>query len=143
MNETPYIAISILLKGDRLNPDYISETLGIKPNQSQKKGEEKKSPRIARKAIAKIGLWRGGKTKSKSRTLSDIADEVLQMFKGCREPLDKIDGVDRAYLDVFIIHEKKDKSDTNVEFILSRDQILRVSQLGLAISVTVSFNDDK
>jgi hypothetical protein len=134
-----YISISAFFRGDQLDPDYISEALKIQPADSQKKGEKRKGVGPNSKAVTKIGIWRFS-IKSESRTVASLVDEMLQMFEGRQEPLDKIAGVDEAYLDILILNHKKemDNLDNTAEFILSKDQILRLSQLGLAICVTVS-----
>jgi hypothetical protein len=145
MNEQPFITVSIFLKGNQLDPDYISETLGIRPSRSQKKGEKRGGTRPNSKTyITKSGTWRV-RIDNKSRTAQDMISEVpqmvgelLQMFDGRQEPLDKIAGVEEAYLDILVLGDGTDKSEDSTEFILLKEQILRISQLGIAVCATVS-----
>jgi Domain of unknown function (DUF4279) len=150
MNKKSFITVSILLRGNELNPDYVSEILGIRSNMSQRKGEKRGGVRPNSKTyITRIGTWRvwvDNKSRAEQDMISEVPQmvkELLQMFGGRQEPLDKIAGVDEAYLDILILQHKEDKLDNTTEFILSKDQILRLSQLGLAICVTASFNEDK
>ena len=126
-----------------MDSNLISEILGIQPDDSQKKGERRGGLRPNSKAyVTRIGTWRIH-LKTESRTVLELVDEMLQKFDDCQESLNNIKGVDEAYLDVFIIQDRKDKVDNTVEFIMSKEQILRASQLGLALSVTITINDDK
>ena len=68
----------------------------------------------------------------------EMVGEMLQMFDGLQEPLDKIAGVEEAYLDILVLKEGTDKSEDSTEFILRKDQVFRISQLGLAVCATVS-----
>jgi hypothetical protein len=145
MNEQPFITVSIFLKGDQLDPDYISETLRIQPSRSQKKGEKRGGTRPnSRTYVTKTGTW-WVRIDNRSRPAQDMISEVpemvgemLQMFDGFQEPLDKIAGVEEAYLDILVLKEGTDKSEDSTEFILRKDQIFRISQLGLAVCTTVS-----
>ena len=148
MNQKLLITISILLKGERLDPDYISETLGIQPNESQRKGEQRGGVRPNSKTYTtRIGNWWfsvDNKTKSTGDLGSDIhhiVDEVFQVFEACKQPLDKLTGVDEAYLDILVLQDIQSKLDNIAEFTLNKNQVLRASRLGLAISVTTSFSD--
>lgn len=148
MSTKPLITISILLKGDKLNPDYISEVLGMQPCLSQRKGEKRGGIRPNSKTyIIKNGAWWfsvDNKSRAGQAMLHEVPQlvaELFQIFDGHQEPLDKIAGVDEAYLDILILTHKEDNLDNTAEFILSKNQILRASQLGLAISVTTSFSE--
>lgn len=141
MNDKPFISISVLLRGDQLNPEDISSILGLRSVQSQKKGEKKKNCQPnANPAIAKIGLWRGARIKSKSRSVPDIVSDVLCMFGEHQQALNRMPGVDEALLDIFLILHRMNEPE---EFILSEDQICRIGELGLSVRVTASCSDDK
>jgi hypothetical protein len=150
MSKKPLITVSILLKGYGLNPDYISETLGIQPTESQKKGEKRGGVRPNSKAyVTKTGTW-WFSVDNKSRPagkpfyeVPQLVDEVLQMFAGRKKPLDAMAGVDEAYLDILIIQDMEDELDNTAEFILRKDQIVRIGQLGLGVCNDASFNDDR
>jgi hypothetical protein len=68
--------------------------------------------------------------------VSDHIDEILKKIGSPPTPLDKIDGVDEAYLDVFIGVE--DESAKTVEFAIPRSQLKEVVRLGLCGHFTVS-----
>lgn len=138
----PHITVSILLRGDQLDPDYISTTLGIQPSDSQKKGEKRGGIQPnSKEYLTRIGIWRIW-VESELRTMSELVHEILKKFDIYHQPLDRISGVHEAYLDILILQDKENKLESTAEFVLSRDQVSRINQLGLALWVTVSFNDD-
>lgn len=148
MSGKPYVTISVFLRGDHLDPDLVYKTIGIKPDRSQKKGEKRGGTRPNSSSfVTKIGTWWLGvdnKSRAEQDMISEVpqlVDELLQMFDGCKQPLDKIAGVEEGYLDILILDQIKDKLDNGAEFTLNKNQILRASQLGLAISVATSFNE--
>ena len=145
MNEQPFISVSIFLKGDQLDPDYISGSLRIRPNRSQKKGEKRGGARPHSKPyVTKTGIWwvridNGSRTAQEMISeVPQMVGEILQMFDGIQEPLDKIAGVDEACLDILVLGDGKDNSKNTAEIILRKEQIFRISQLGLAVCATVS-----
>ncbi len=148
-DRNPYIAISILLRGDELNPDYVSEVLGIQPDKSQRKGEKRGGTRPNSKTyVTKIGTWWIGvnkKLRAEQHMISEVPqmiEELFKMLEGRQEALPSIRGVDEAYLDILILvnKQREDKLDLSAEFILRNNQILRMSQLGLGICSTISYN---
>jgi hypothetical protein len=151
VTKKPYISVSVLLKGDQLDPDLVSKELGIPADTSRRKGEVRcgKQPG-AKPYTAKTGVWR---TKSRDHGNGDrtwnevhrIVGEVLLEFQKRQEPLSQIPGVEQAFLDIFICETEKDISDSWTEFFVSSQQIQRVGQLGLALSITTTLvvDDDE
>jgi hypothetical protein len=146
MSDKALIAASVYLKGDLLKPDVVTATLGFEPDRSRTKGEKRGGERSRTKTyVAKTGLW---VTKIKKYPIAGrdvfyevpvVVDELLQRFKGRQDPLDQITSVEEAFLDILILGNAKDTAD----FMLSKAQIARAGQLGLAISVTTSMTDDE
>lgn len=133
MQERPLISVAIYLKGHRLDPDHVSQVLGIQPSRSQKKGGFRAE---STKFIAKIGMWTH-KIKSDSRLISDLIDELLKQIGNPPTPLNEIDGVEDAHLDILFALDGDDGAKETVEFALTKNQIARLSQLGLSACVTV------
>jgi len=127
----PLKSVALYLRGHELDPVYISQKLGIQPTRSQKKGNFKAG---SRKFIAKIGIW-ALKIKSESRTISDLVGELFDKMADQSIRLDRIVGVEDAHLDIFFAFGDDEKD--SVEFMLTKDQIGKASQLGLSICVTV------
>lgn len=133
MKEKPLIQVSIYLRGHQLNPEKVTRLLGIQPSFSQTKG--KLTPG-SNKHIARIGVW-ALKIKSESRPISELIDELFVQI-GNPTQLDKIEGVEDAHLDIFFAQDDDDSTKETVEFALTKNQILKMSQLGLSACVTVS-----
>jgi hypothetical protein len=115
-----------------LQPEHVSQALSVQPSKSQKTG----GPCYESKNVtAKIGIW-ALIAQTDSAIVSDHIDEILKKIGSPPTPLDKIDGVDEAYLDVFIGVE--DESAKTVEFAIPRSQLKEVVRLGLCGHFTVS-----
>lgn len=130
--EKPLISVALYLRGQNLDPTLVSNVLGIQPTRSQKRGGFKAD---STRFVAKIGMWTL-KVKSDARPLVDLIGELLQRIGDPPTPLNKIEGVEDAQLDVFFALDDKKKG--TVEFTMTVNQIARLSQLGLSLCVTVS-----
>jgi hypothetical protein len=148
MSDLPLITVSILLKGDQLDPEYVSEKLRIQPNSSHRKGDKGGGIRPGTKPyIKKTGVWdlfvdnKLRRTEPVFNEVPKLVDELLQKFEGLHEPLDQMTGVTAASLDILIIGDVKEKL-AKAEFFLGKERLLRICQLGLGIYITTSFSDD-
>ena len=138
---------TIYLKGDLLDPDFVTKTLGIEPERSWRKGEKRTAKRPGAKTyVAKTGLWTTGVWKKRVADedifyeMPVVIDELLQRFNRRKEPLDQIPGVENAFLDILILGNVKEEMG-GTEFIVSKEQIQKISRLGLAIHTTTSFTE--
>lgn len=127
----PKIVISIYLRGNQLEPDYISNILGIQPSESQKKGELRP---CSKQVIAKIGVW-SLVAQTDSRAIHDHIDELLGVIGTVQARLNQIDGVEDAYLDIFIALD--DEGTRTAECRLSEKHLEELSRLGLCVHFTV------
>jgi hypothetical protein len=132
--EKPEIDVSIYLRGDELQPEHVSQVLGVQPTQFQTKGGPTSH---STKVIAKIGVW-ALYAQTDSIEISDHIDELLKMIGNPITPLDEIDGVEEAYLDVFISSSDENDARKTVEFVISKDQLKELVRLGLCGHFTVS-----
>ena len=130
--KAPELTVSIYLRGDRLQPDHITEVLGIQPSGFQKKGEL----RPGSKVIAKIGVW-SFIARTDSRVATDHIEDLLSQMKMRQGPLDRILGVDEAFLDIFIALDYENGTRERVEFMLSKKHVEELNQLGLRVQITV------
>jgi len=130
--ETSLIIVAIYLRGERLQPEHISQMLSLQPSKSQKTGRlcyESKN------VIAKIGIW-ALIAQTDSAIVSDHIDELLKKIGNLPTPLDEFEGVEEAYLDIFIGAEGD--SAKTVEFVIPKSQLKEVVRLGLYAHITVS-----
>jgi|SRR5579862_36287 len=126
--------VAIYLRGTSLNPDQISDLLGLSPSRWQKRGELKPG---SERFVAKIGLW-GLIAQTESDKIDDHIDELLAKLGVAKIDLDKLNGVEQAYLDIFFASDDGQDGRKTVEFMLSRRQVVAVNSLGLSIQVTFS-----
>ena len=96
--EKPLISAAILLRGDKLDPAFVSKMVGIQPTQSQKKGGFKPG---STKFIAKLGMW-ALKVKSETRPLLELIDELFKQIGDPATPLNRIEGVEDDSLTFFL-----------------------------------------
>ena len=107
------VVVSVYLKGDKLSPERVSEIIGVEPQDSQTRGGlQSRSKRF----IAKIGMWKSS-VKSDQRTVGSVIDELLQRLGRSPVPLNKIEGVQQAELDILVASD--DGPNETVEFTLT------------------------
>jgi hypothetical protein len=129
----PLVAVSVILRGSDLDPDLVTKLLGIEPSRFQKRGGFKHK---SQKFVAKFGLW-SVKSSSRTRSFNTMIDDLLNKFRNSPCPLDEIEGVQDAQLDIFV--GWADGPNESREFNLTKMHTRTLAQLGLAIS----FSADK
>lgn len=134
------IIVGLYLRGDDLDPMIVSKRLGIIPSRSQYRGEEKATS-TKKKYIAKIGLWaliEESDTSDPSR-LSVHINHLTSKVNIGESTIYGIDGVQEAYIDVFIAKNSDEDGEGTCEFELSKENITALQTSGLPIRFTVSF----
>jgi hypothetical protein len=133
MKQSDYLkSVAIYLRGEKLDPAYISDVIGVQPSRFQKKGEFKPG---SNKFVAKIGMW-SIKAKSKSRPVSTLIDTLFKKIGSPKIKLDQIKGVEDAHIDLFFPSDSQ-MTEQAIEFMLDKKQIERASKLGLSVCVTI------
>ena len=128
--------VAIYLKGDALEPNYVSKILGLEPSESQYKGE-KRVTSTNREYKAKIGVW-SLSARSESSDLSVLIEEVTTKI-GDKAPLiSSIAGVQEAYMDIFVAVDSDDSGGGTCEFQLSPTITRALGQVGVPIRFTVA-----
>jgi hypothetical protein len=125
---------SIYIYGSDLQPNIISELLGIQPTGWQIKGGRRFTDRSGQHKPAQIGIWQLKSEKATS-PLSEQVEELLTKIGKRTVVLHKIQGVETAELNILVT----DDSDTRMsdEIALSRIHLERLSALGLSLSLTL------
>jgi hypothetical protein len=75
---------------------------------------------------------------SKTLSASELIDELFQKIGNPPVRLDEIEGVEDAFLDIFVPLSHDGKINETLEFALTKSQIAKLNQLGLSVEVTVS-----
>lgn len=133
VNGRPVISVTIYLKGSALDPARVTQVLGREPSRAQKKGEfQAESTRF----IAKFGMW-ALELSSETRPALELIDDLLRQLGNPTVSLREIEGVEHAELDVFAARDEAGDAGPVLQLILGNDQMTRLHQLGLSLSITV------
>ena len=140
-DEAPMIVVAVYLRGNVLDPECITQALGICPSHSQKKGDVHITA-TNNEVIAKIGMW-GVISQSKSTRADAHIDEILKRFDGRITSTKDIPEVEEAYLDIFLAYASKQGStEHDAELSLTNIQLGQVNRLGLDLRITISVGPD-
>ncbi len=138
MSSTPLdMKVGIYLYGDELEPSFISKVLGVSSAIYQKKGEfTASSKNKANSVIAKIGMW-ALIAEIDSVNVGDHIDELLCKVGNPPVPLNLIEGVSEAHLDVAFFGSDDEEPRKTAEARLSRVHVETIGRLGLGMQFTV------
>jgi hypothetical protein len=132
------ISVGLYLRGDELDPKFISKKLGVIPSESQYKGEEKITS-TNHKYITKIGVWALiSESESDSCIVADHIDQLTSKIISKKVSITELAGVQEAYVDVFIAADADDKGECTCEFQLIKENIEALERLGLPVRFTVT-----
>lgn len=132
-SEDPILEVNLYLRGDTLQPEFISRVMGIDPTLSQSKGGAVAG---AKRAIAKIGMW-SLRAKCTSPVIIEHIDELLKQLSRRKEPFSKINGVDEAYIDIFAAFDDERKPARSIALSFTPTYLKEFTRLGLTIKLTV------
>jgi hypothetical protein len=133
--ETKYQA-ALYLRGKDLDPAYVSSILGVDPTSSQHRGEQHLTS-TKKEFVTKIGIW-ALIEESDSVNVSGFVEEIDSKLGAFGSSLSKIDGVEEAYIDVFVAMSG-DRGGATCELDFSSENVKVLNRFGLPIRVTVTF----
>lgn len=140
MTESNELIISaIYLKGDNLVPKYISSVIGLIPDRCQQKGGAHFS---GGHAIAKVGMW-ALFSKSHSEEIIDHVESLLESFTSQSIVLRNIEGVEEAYLDIFVGSDLEENEHKSLKMVFGNNTLSRLSKLGLEVRISISVGKDR
>jgi hypothetical protein len=131
-------SVSICLRGDKLDPDLITNILGVKPSRSQYRGEKRVTPQ-GREYTKKNGAW----TISIDSNTTDpiiLCDDINKLTSTFGIPptsLHNLEGVEDAYIDVFIAADPDEDGGGSCAFQFNEQNVTALSKLGLPIHFTI------
>lgn len=133
------ISVRIYFQGNDLEPSVLTDLLGVEPSRSHKFGEERTN-RQGKVLVAKIGLWTWQSTdQAEAMTLSDHVQKLWATFKESADCMSKLPNVERAWIDVHVLHDVPTTDSNEACFDLDAKALLALSQLGLPVEFTVGF----
>lgn len=133
------IAVSLYLRGDDLNPDFVSEQLHTTPSRSQHKGE-KRTTSTNREYHTKVGAWVLTEKSDTLNTppLSIHIENLASRFGINSTNIRALNGVQDAFFDVFSAKYSDDTGGGICEFELSKDNLATLAQFELPILFTAA-----
>jgi hypothetical protein len=142
MTEKDYkIIVALYLRGDSLDPELISNTIGIIPTKSKYKGQ-KNITSTNREFYSKIGMWALIADSVSYNVADHINSLVLQIGK-CGNTLRGISGVDDAYVDIFIAARADEDGEGTCNFELDVEMLASLAKLELPVRFSVGVvNED-
>jgi Domain of unknown function (DUF4279) len=128
--------VMLYIRGHNLDPDYVSELLGLEPTKKQFKGEKRRTS-TGHVFVAQIGLWALA-AESGSTDLSSLVDELA--LKICKNGISVSDikGVEESYLDIFIAVDADDHGEATCEFQLDDRGFKSLVRMGVSARFTVA-----
>ena len=130
----PIYTVAVHLKGDDLDPQRLSDVIGLAPTRSHRKGERWTS-RSGSGGTRNTGLW--------SRAFEgkgfDVSADVVRLTSDAAvASLSALPGVEEAYFDVFFAVHANDDGGAEHAFALAPDALLAIGKAGLPIRFTVA-----
>lgn len=130
-------SVAIYLHGDDLEPQRLTELLGIEPDTSWKSGEERRLS-SGTTVRAKTGLW----TLSAPVTDHDANGAVKRLTDALGENFPRVSsmpGVESAYMDIFLCITQE-QSDAGYTLELSNSKLAAIANAGLGLQMTISLD---
>lgn len=127
-------SISLVLRGDHLDPDVITDQFVVTPSRTQYKGVKQKFSSGA-EHITKIGLW-AYDIKIPSNTISQSIDLLLSIFSSKNLPESNLFEKSISFIDVFIMADTDEEGEITFDFELTSENLAGLKELGLPILFT-------
>ncbi|HSX61106.1 MAG TPA: DUF4279 domain-containing protein [Tahibacter sp.] len=130
----PFCAVSLFLKGDKLEPGVITSRLCIEPTRSHRKGDVETTSAGSR-VTRRRGLW---VLKVERQNLSDAITELAALLPGPAVNFFDFPGVDECFIDVFVSGEAEEYGCGESEFCCDVQSIAALAALHLPVQFTVA-----
>ncbi|UTY59410.1 hypothetical protein [Massilia sp. erpn] len=128
------VDVAIYLRGEQLDPGYISSVLKLTPSKSKMRGE-KSFTSSGKEIIAQMGIWAVYAQKN-TGLLSDMIEELTEKITVFRGKLNSLQGVENAYVDIFMATDSNENGEGNFSFELASKNIIELASLGLVLKFT-------
>lgn len=137
MSETGSLyRVAIYLKGDNLNPDEITQLLGVKPARSHRRGDRTLT-QTGVEAVKKTGLW-SLSVESRSKEVSEMLIDLFGEIGPNVGLLRNTPSIEEAYFDVFMAENANTYGGGTCEFGLGDECLLKLASVGIPARFTVA-----
>ena len=138
MNADGTVDATLILWGENLVPDEITNLLGIPPTRSRAKGENSPGRRPLRHDLLKVGMW----TLSTAQYIpsQDLSDHVAFLVEklGCKIPtLKERELIGKARLSIMVHVGESKPGVASWEDELDAELIADIAKLGASLALTV------
>ncbi|MFG6448904.1 DUF4279 domain-containing protein [Roseateles sp. BYS180W] len=130
------VMVGLYLKGDDLEPQQITESIGIVPTISHGRGEAQRTT-SGREFVTKTGVW-GFVIDEDPAEVVDVVASLIAALGQHKESLANLPQVQEAYIDVFVAADSDEDGEGTCEMALTALQVKVLSSYGLPIRFTVS-----
>lgn len=126
--------VAIYLKGDNLDPEHLTQIIGLLPSESHRKGDRWITA-SGSEFEKKTGLWslliKGDGV--------DISDAIVRLTSGANvSSFTELPGVEEECLDIFVAMDADDGGGGECSFSLSPEATEKVSEMRLCTRFTVA-----
>ena len=129
------VSVTIILRGQELDPDLVTTAIGVSPTNSQMKGDRVLSE-SGLSATRKHGLWRL-KLSRRTSSISEVIEEAVASIGSFEGSALDLPGVENATLDIFAAVDGSD-GRSDFDLTINPEQIGVLARLGLSIAVTMA-----
>jgi Domain of unknown function (DUF4279) len=130
------LSISLCFKGDTLDPEIISETLGITPSKTLRKGQTRRT-QTDKEVVSQTSLW---ELTTHGHIDSAKFSDHLSYIKDCLglrlTSIRTLPNLDEGFVDVFISGESENEQAGTVEFTITPQDTEFLSIMGLPVRFT-------
>ena len=131
------VVVSLYLKGHDLNPQEITEALGVTPSVSHGRGEAQRTS-SGREFVTKTGVWGLVIDKDPAEVSDVVASLIATLGQQEGVVFAKLRQVQEAYFDIFVAADSDEDGEGTCEMEFTDLQVKALSQYGLPIRFTVS-----
>lgn len=130
------VMVGLYLKGHDLEPQAITEAMGIAPTVAHGRGETQRTS-SGREFVTKTGVW-GFVIDEDPAELVDVVASLIAALGQQEESLANLPKVQEAYIDIFVAADSDEDGEGTCEMALTDLQMKALSTYGLPIRLTVS-----
>lgn len=129
-----FLKISLRLWGTELDPDKVTEILGITPTEHQMRGDLRTSPDGKKSRTLDLSHW--VYTINASKMVDEEIDDLLKLL--AYKDLRSIEKIEHAILDVYVgLSDENFIVSSSFELRIDNNIINRIGRMGLDLRVTV------
>lgn len=138
-SKDPKLIVALYLRGERLDPDQVTQRLGVEPSKTQKKGDVNVTP-TGHNVIARHGLW----ARLVELDSASLDEHLLRLAESLPASLSlsSIDDIEDAYFDVFVAMATDVDGDAECELDVSPKLLAMLARFGLPVRIAVTAGRD-